>query len=568
MGRGKMYGTRRKARRAKLSGKSKISLQASQEEQNQPLVRERSALEQSGSLLEKVWGSSIDPTANASSERQATAIQAKSADARSSIDYSYVHIQRQPSAESYQYPPTWMNQSLPALSAPLRGAQNTSVQRLRLNTEDNHYYSDASPIFTKTYKADTVKDAFITVTSFKTSGIMGGGGHTTIFLEYFSQGRPVGYQIELDATGENVGFSVSPQNQGEILQTIGSKGAGLKKTWKISKKNAKKALKYARQTSNNSDFYKYNRNLTTWTAKQNEINCALFGERVLKAAGIQISASGLGGFKRPDVLTEQKWKTKNVETKDGSIPQVYSTDDINQQQIVQNQTNSKLPKTCYTQEAFVELIDLSSEDTGLSAAGKHLERYHMYSHPFVRIGHLTDAAAYIKSKLNMYTYMSTPRDTEDIVEEIVDRSNNENEAKTNLTEYLQQYKTELQASQAGLNKLVEGLKAVIDPMIQEMEVLKDALGAHYDAEMEASKATDGLAEPSQDEYSDKWQILLNWQTKLENTYKDAKALDGNNAMKTLDEQEIQEELSNEMLIKTTLQDINNNLDNLDSDRDD
>ena len=55
MGRGNIYATRHKAHRAKRLGKAKTPpspyLQASLEETNQPGVRERSALEQSGSPI-------------------------------------------------------------------------------------------------------------------------------------------------------------------------------------------------------------------------------------------------------------------------------------------------------------------------------------------------------------------------------------------------------------------------------------------------------------------------------------------------------------------------------------
>ena len=411
MGHRKLYAPQRKARRATRLGTAKtpsVSIQALRDEQQPESGMTRdSALVQSGSLLEKVWGTS------ATSPIQAKAAQQQELRYPSGNDnYGSLHVQKQSSAESNQSPTAWMRRPLPALSAPLqmqkqplsaqlkgeevntpagiaREGENqpTLIQRLRLNPKDNHYYSEASTVLEDSdYKATDFNSAFITATSF---GGMG-GGHTTLFLEYFTrssskngiqQYAPINYRIELgldtNDDGEQViDIDVVRISSGRMMAMTGARGLGNKKTWRISRANAKAAKDKATQIQGTQDSMSYSEKLTSLQANYlKQINCSYFGEQVLKAAGVNAD-SFFAGFSMPSALT-------NPKKENNAIKNVHSIKEIAERY------ESTLPEHCQTQSAFVEATQYRPEsdkseheegdgDENMALAGKQLERYHIY----------------------------------------------------------------------------------------------------------------------------------------------------------------------------------------------
>ena len=473
-----MYTSRKKARRAKppTHMTPSPSLQASREESvEQPVSRARSPLEQSGSLLEKIWGP--DTASHSSRETPTSALQAKPSEARQAIDYSYVHIQRRPAAKSDRYPPPWMRQPLPALSAPLQ-ASNTSaanhsretqrnpnnrdasqsqpasvqlkseqpdsamattgenhnapVQRLLWNSEENYYYSEASPSQKGAYRTNNPNDAFITVTS-------SGGGHSTLWLETFElqdgggkDYRTRNWQVELLADGEfsysrvavnqpemQMSINVDPLNSGQILRMTGTEGEGEKKTWKVTAGAVRSAIAKAEEikakVESGTPEYYYNYS-THGISGGSAMNCAYFAELVLQAAGIQTTSANWANVRLPSKLTKMGKRNssgaitevdsiENLEAvrTDSQIPEQYRT----QRGIVRG---ASVPSIAYTEADYddnfsqEEARDLeirrSGHDRDLRKIAQSVEHYHLYSDHMAAAEHLYYAMVKVAHILN------------------------------------------------------------------------------------------------------------------------------------------------------------------------
>ena len=164
--------------------------------------------------------------------------------------------------------------------------------------QDNKYYSSATYGLFADYKADSADDAFLTATS--GDGLR--GGHTTIYLEYFdANDLPLSYRIDL-FTAANSGIAIRQKAMpsGEMEDTIANKGVGQRKTWKVNRQAAELAKAKADEVEKSVADYRYY-TLGKGPSKKKVMNCARFGQAVLKAAGIPIH---IGWFKAPDLITQ------------------------------------------------------------------------------------------------------------------------------------------------------------------------------------------------------------------------------------------------------------------------
>ena len=281
----------------------------------------------------------------------------------------------------------------------LLSATATTVQPLR-QYKDGKYYSLAAPGPFAEYRADSDDDAFLTAVS---SGGMG-GGHTTVYLEYFEKsGAPLAYQIDLgvgnrhqesttematdDITyGASSGTTVSGKtgsgngagqisitqqelSAGDAEVRLASKGSGQKKTWKRTRADALKAKKRADEVEKEASNYQYY--LLGKGPNRRSLNCARFGQSVLKAAGVPVH---IGFWKLPSKITR-------ASATDESIQQVYTSRDLT------STVRNSMPDPFKTQSAFVAGAQLSSH-AGLlplfEEAGKMLEKYNKFEEPILR----------------------------------------------------------------------------------------------------------------------------------------------------------------------------------------
>ena len=495
------YATQHKAQRAKWLGKSKttpsVSVQALHDEQHQESGMTRdSALVQSGSLLEKVWGT------RASSPIQAKALQQQGLSHSSS---DRIAVQKQPSTESDGSPTAWMRKPLPAFSSPVLDepgvqrqanhsnpctektqSQEPGIQRLRLNPEDGRYYSDASPVPADAYKVNDANDAFITVTSNDAAY----GGHSTVFLEYFEDGLPQAWQIELSGTGDPPEFSVEPLGQGGIVKVVGSKGKEYKKTWKIDRDRALKAYKEATTIQGNNSQYQYAK--VTVIQIGGRINCAIYAQKVLNAAGVNVSARALlGGAYQPDVLTETK-----TFTSDGSIPEIYSIANLNPEIAETNKSTTDLPEQYHTPAGIINAFRGTgiNEET-LGKLGKNFKRYWMYSNPMVRFLYLEPAISLLSDEISQNAINTYKEWSDSFSEENLNLMVKTSQDREQATRLLALTRQTVEERLSSLVRLVEIATAIKEPLRREIKHLRNSLRQYVKQEQQESNRTQTLSQP-------------------------------------------------------------------------
>ncbi len=151
-----------------------------------------------------------------------------------------------------------------------------------------------------------------------------GGGHTAIYLDICRGGRHQYQKIHLtygndDATGRpntQDASTISDSSSGSSSLNSSQPGKGVtitieddrqprekdnQKNWYISVEKAEALLAKAREIQGNQDMYSYTL-LGVSPFKRKVLNCAKFGEIILGAAGIKVSAGRV--FKLPSNLTK------------------------------------------------------------------------------------------------------------------------------------------------------------------------------------------------------------------------------------------------------------------------
>lgn len=251
------------------------------------------------------------------------------------------------------------------LSKPLLSDQTGLIRPLRMNPKDAHYYSDAAPGLHAEYKADTPDDSFLTATSNDGRG----GGHTTIFLEYFDQtnNTPVNKRVELflGQSWGSISISIRDYTPGQMQEKLAGLGSGYKKTWKKTRANAMAALQAAQQIQTDQANYSYWKLGKGLPFTNNNMNCARFGQRVLQAGGVDLHINTL---KLPKRIT-------NPAVNNGAIANIYSTANL------QTTARSQLPDYCRDPEEFLTASQVTANDRNalfLSTAAGQLKQYHMY----------------------------------------------------------------------------------------------------------------------------------------------------------------------------------------------
>ena len=196
------------------------------------------------------------------------------------------------------------------------------IQRVSKNTNANQYYSDVLE-----GQKITRDNAVFTATS----NIAPGGGHTSIYIESLdSRGKPKNQKIHLtygggDGSGSDAGqqsSSVADSSSGSSSSSGGKsatdeKGVNIeiingytareavKKSWVVSSASVEPAVEKARELQSQQRKYSYTL-FGVSPFRKKVMNCAKFGEIVLKAAGINASSGSI--FKIPSTLTKGKNK--------------------------------------------------------------------------------------------------------------------------------------------------------------------------------------------------------------------------------------------------------------------
>lgn len=305
----------------------------------------------------------------------------------------------------------------------------STIQPLRMNPKDKNYYSSVSPVFTPELMAKDKDDAFLTATS--NSGGMR-GGHTAVFVEYFEQDIPMVYQLDLFVNGAGSsarpkGVSSAPSGSTmegsstgkgsgsidirekelaltEVGEKLWEKGSGLKKTWKKKKTDAEAARKKAKEVAAKKSEYKYY--LLGKGPGKLALNCARFGQAVLKAAGIPIH---IGFWKLPDLITRPSKDDESIQ-----VAPTVSTVALQ---------SSSFPDSCKTHRAFMAATKFSDgrDLENMARIGRHLEWYHRYGDPHMKVGQLesvaTEVQTFLKGRIRQdlenktTTYATDPRVT-------------------------------------------------------------------------------------------------------------------------------------------------------------
>ncbi len=190
------------------------------------------------------------------------------------------------------------------------------MQGVYLDNDLNKHYSHA-------LKGQEITDQNGVITAVASAGAIG-GGHTIIFTERLNGGMPENQKIELRVDGKSGGASgqtdhsstgtassssgigykeiaITNQTASDTsLSRLQSGDGALKRSWVVKPSDIEAAQKKADEVSSNKGKYSYTL-LGVSLFRRNAINCARFGEQVLKAAGIS-SASAGSVIKKPSTL--------------------------------------------------------------------------------------------------------------------------------------------------------------------------------------------------------------------------------------------------------------------------
>lgn len=265
-----------------------------------------------------------------------------------------------------------------------------AIRPLRINPKDQKYYSDVAPGLHSEYCANTTEDSFLTATS----NAGRGGGHTTIYIEYFKQSGsdyvPSNLRVELflGARGQGISISIKNYSSQDMQAKLFDLGSPLKKTWKKKREDAEKAVTKAEEIQKNQANYTYYKLGRGPTLKNDVLNCARFGQRVLQAAGIDVH---IGSAKLPSRITDP---TK----RDGAISKVYTSSDL------KADATSSLPDYCRKRSEFLTAVKRDPHDSSglaLAAAGGFLYQYHQHEETLLRApalaGALDQVRDYVKA---------------------------------------------------------------------------------------------------------------------------------------------------------------------------
>ncbi|MEA5470576.1 DUF4157 domain-containing protein [Spirulina sp. 06S082] len=193
--------------------------------------------------------------------------------------------------------------------------QNESVvQPVFFDSDLNKHYSHA-------LKAQEITATNGVITAVASGGLA--GGHTIIYTERLNAGQPESHKIDLtvgaksggssgttDMTSSGTTSSSSGTGYEEITitnkvasdESLARIGGGTKKSWVTTPDKIVKAQEKAEDVKANKAKYSYTM-LGVSPFKKNAINCARFGEVVLKAAGIPEASAGKV-IKKPSTLAE------------------------------------------------------------------------------------------------------------------------------------------------------------------------------------------------------------------------------------------------------------------------
>lgn len=195
------------------------------------------------------------------------------------------------------------------------------IQRVSKNKDANQYYSDVLA-----GQKITRDNAVFTATS----NIAPGGGHTSIYIERLDElGNPRNLKIHLTYGGGGSGSDSGQQSSSVADSSSGSssssggksatdeKGVNIeiidgytaresvKKSWVVNSSQVEPAVNKAKELQAEQEKYSYTL-FGVSPFKKKVMNCAKFGEIILKAAGIKASSGSV--FKIPSSLTKGKNK--------------------------------------------------------------------------------------------------------------------------------------------------------------------------------------------------------------------------------------------------------------------
>ena len=167
------------------------------------------------------------------------------------------------------------------------------------------YHDDLGKYYSQTLLGQEINENNAVVTA--TSNAVEHGGHTSIYTERLANNQPENKKIHL-TTPENKSITINILNN--MTARMGEAVAEAnKRSWVVDQSKVDVLIAKAQEIKNNSDSYKYKRVIVgakkNIFKKKKRLNCALFGESILKAAGIKAS-SGL--FNKPSTLTKGKNK--------------------------------------------------------------------------------------------------------------------------------------------------------------------------------------------------------------------------------------------------------------------
>jgi hypothetical protein len=169
---------------------------------------------------------------------------------------------------------------------------------------------------------------------------------------------------------------------------MASKGKGDKKTWKRTYKDVTAAKAKANEVSTACEKDEYKYYLFGQGPSKGVLNCARFGQWVLKAGGVPIH---IGFWKLPSSIT------KASET-DESIQTVVSLKDLEAHA-------SKLPAACQSKSEFVAAMAVDNAVKGstgyIEEIGKSLEKYHKFTDPSLQVYVLKQAVGFMNGYLEL-----------------------------------------------------------------------------------------------------------------------------------------------------------------------
>ena len=186
-----------------------------------------------------------------------------------------------------------------------------SIQRVTYDYDLKKYYSEV-------LEGQQIDETNGVITATSKNGFR--GGHTAIYTERLLEGNPDHTKIDL-TLGDGKSSDSQPSmttdsSSGSGSSTGGGKGVKInikpgfkprdtdepvRKSWVVNASKINLLLHKAEEIKRNQSNYSYTL-LGVSPIKKNILNCAKFGEIILKAAGIDVSAGKL--FKFPDNLTK------------------------------------------------------------------------------------------------------------------------------------------------------------------------------------------------------------------------------------------------------------------------